>query len=120
MRPAHVSACELKIHDGANIVASIAVLRNPHAPNDNCVAGFAKSLREAVHLRLTLSRAPLQVLPGEASRFCFGVFPADGASRDKLVVYPIVLDEMLQHAVEECDVSANVDLEIVIGHARAK
>src|ERR1700674_3196399 len=111
MRTAHVSARELKVHDRANIVASVAVLCDPHAPNDDRVAGFAEGLGEAVHLRLALPGAAFQVLPGEAARFGFGVLPADSASRDKLAVHPAVLDEMFQRPVEECDVSANVDLE---------
>src|SRR5579864_5319842 len=120
MRTAHVSARELKVHDRANVVASVAVLCDPHAPYDDRVAGFAEGLGEAVHLRLALARAPLQVLPGEAARLCFGVLPADGASRDKLAVYPIVLDEVFQHAVEKCDVPADVNLKIVVGQARSK
>src|ERR1700674_3475933 len=61
-----------------------------------------------------------RALQGGAPRLGFGSLPADGASRDKLAVHPAVLDEMFQRAVEECDVSANVDLEIVIGQARSK
>src|SRR5713101_4693548 len=117
VRAADVSARELKVHNRADIVAAVAVLGNPHAPNDDRVAGLAESLREAVHLRLALPGAPFQIFPGEAARFCLGLLPAEGASGDKLAVYPIVLDQMFQHAVEECDVSASVDLEIIIGHA---
>ena len=120
MRPAHVAASELQIDDGANIVAAVAMLRDAHAPNDDRAARGAKRLREPKHVRLALARAALERFPGQAAGFGFDLLPTGGPRSDELAIRPIVFDQMLEHAVEKRNVAAEMDLEELVGKARAK
>ena len=62
----------------------------------------------------------LQRLPGEAADFGLGLAPAAGAAADEVAVDPVALDEVFEHAGEEGDVAAGVDLEVVVGDLGAE
>ena len=47
----------------------------------------------------------------------FQFAPAGGARADEVAVHPVVLDQVLEHAVEESDVAAGMDLEEIVSDA---
>src|SRR6185312_2707571 len=55
----NISARKLKVHDRANVVSPISVLRNAHAPHHDGVACLAKHLGEAEHIGASLAGGAL-------------------------------------------------------------
>ena len=117
VRTAHVATSQLKVDDGAHVVAAVAVVSNAHAPHDDSGPRLAERLSEAEHVGAREPRAALERVPREPARFGFYSIPAHRAAGDEFPVQPIVLDQVLEDSVKEWNVPANVDLEEVVGDA---
>src|SRR5439155_10666667 len=101
---------ELQVDDGSDVVAAVAVLGDSHAPDDDGAARLAERCGETVHVCPGLTGIAFQHFPWEASRLGFDGVPAHGSGGDELAVYPVVLEEMFQDPVEECNVAAHMHL----------
>ena len=95
VRPANVSLRKLKIHDGADIVAAVAMLRDPHAPNNDGVPRIAERFGKAQHVAASKAGAALEIFPGKFSHLFFGFREARGALVDEFAVEPVVFDEIV-------------------------
>ena len=84
-------------------------------------ARLAEAFGEAEHVGPRQSGAAFQRPPRRELRdLGLELVPAAGALGDEVAVDPVVLDQMLQHAVEEGDVAAGMDLEEVVGDPGAE
>jgi len=72
------------------------------------MSSLAKSFREAKHISPRKPGTALQGFPGKTGGLALGFFPSNRAGGNEFPVKPVILDEVLNDAIKEWNVAAEV------------
>ena len=100
-----------KIYDRLDVVDTEAVLRDPHAPDEDGTTGGGNSLCESQHVAPIDSAKPFQVLPRLIFNRQLQSIEPEGMLLDELPINCSERNQVLQYAIKEGDVPTLMHLE---------
>ena len=118
--PSHVTTRRSEVDHRSCCVFTKAVLGHAHAPDENGRLGLAQHVGQAEHL-LTRSAGPsFQAFPALGGQLSGRLGKTRREPVDEDVVFPPFFEHVLEHAVEEGNVTPHAHVEKTVRHLGAE
>ena len=114
-RYAHVAQCQLEYTVGAGVVVTNRMLGTAHAPDEGARPVVSHRLGRSEHLVARYTGDPLGLLRRPLGHFLADILHAVDPLTDELLVFPAVLEDVIEHAPDDADVGTGANLQVMVG-----